>query len=63
MVFKTPKIRQNPQNINDYADIFPSEWYARYAWYARNYAPLRFEMYARIVQFLEMSQDQDFTFW
>ena len=24
---------------NDFADIFPSEWYARYAWYAVNYAP------------------------
>ena len=39
MVCKKPKIRKNPQNFNDFADIFPSEWYARYAWYAVNYAP------------------------
>ena len=40
MVCKKPKIRKNPQNFNDFADIFPSEWYARYAWYAVNYAPV-----------------------
>ena len=39
MVCKKPKIRKNPQNFNDFADIFVSEWYARYAWYAVNYAP------------------------
>ena len=41
MVCKKPKIRKNPQNFNDFADIYPSEWYARYAWYAMNYAPGR----------------------
>ena len=39
MACKKPKIRKNPQNFNDCADIYPSEWYARYAWYAVNYAP------------------------
>ena len=42
MVCKKPKIRKNPQNFNDFADIFVSEWYARYAWYAVNYAPDEF---------------------
>ena len=28
MVCKKPKIRKNPQNFNDFADIFLSEWYA-----------------------------------
>ena len=39
MVCKNPKILKNPQNFNDFVVIFPSEWYARYAWYAANYAP------------------------
>ena len=40
MVCKKPKIRKNPQNFNDFAEIYSSEWYARYAWYAVNYAPV-----------------------
>ena len=40
MVCKKPKIRKNPHNFNDFGDISPSEWYARYAWYAVNYAPV-----------------------